>query len=503
MKLFNRNGAGRRTFCIAVYLALMCVMNINAYAQTTFVITDIPISTPPEDSIFICGTFNDWRTDSKLVLHKRLDGKYSITLPIDSAFEYKFHRGDWATVETSAKNKYLPNRIHKANEHGPVLVEIENWQDLGGAKPFDVTTLYFFAVAFPSMAAAYFLNQIKNKRKNRIRTVTTFLLFVALILLGRVFMEIVSLPNQYRIGNIGMWSVLIGAPLWYAMILSVLTKEKVKQWVWIVPSIAGLFLIVRLVFPTSLDFLTRTFPLTNTTIDEVGMMLLLFIHTCVYVVMTYQLVRRSATHLNYTMEERQFVRSMLFTGGAFLVIIFILNILPFASQVPVLWISRNGLVVGASIFALVLCYYAFTHDEIFRVTSNVLKKSDDLESLKALLHQRLNEQRLYTNPHLSLQELADSIHVKPHVLSKIINECHHLNFRDFINRYRIEAFIDLAKKDSSKRFTFLALAFEVGFNSKSTFNAAFKKVTNVTPREYFQSSSENSLEHKPLQSADL
>jgi AraC-like DNA-binding protein len=58
------------------------------------------------------------------------------------------------------------------------------------------------------------------------------------------------------------------------------------------------------------------------------------------------------------------------------------------------------------------------------------------------------------------------------------------NFRDFINKYRIEESKFLLKNKSNGNKTILEIAYEVGFNSKSAFNAAFKKFTGLTPKEY-------------------
>ena len=60
-----------------------------------------------------------------------------------------------------------------------------------------------------------------------------------------------------------------------------------------------------------------------------------------------------------------------------------------------------------------------------------------------------------------------------------------VNFFDFINGYRIEEFKKLVRDPRYKNQTFLAIAFEVGFNSKTAFNRSFKKMTNQTPRDYF------------------
>jgi AraC-like DNA-binding protein len=87
---------------------------------------------------------------------------------------------------------------------------------------------------------------------------------------------------------------------------------------------------------------------------------------------------------------------------------------------------------------------------------------------------------------LNVAELAEILNTKPYILSKIINEHYKKNFRDFINDFRVQEFIKLAQSESYKNYTFLALAHEVGFNSKSTFNLAFKKTTQKSPREFLK-----------------
>ena len=74
--------------------------------------------------------------------------------------------------------------------------------------------------------------------------------------------------------------------------------------------------------------------------------------------------------------------------------------------------------------------------------------------------------------------------VLPNHLSQIINQYEEKNFYDFVNSYRVEEFITLAKKDIDKNFNLLGLAYESGFNSKSSFNQVFKKITGKTPSEF-------------------
>nr|WP_231403018.1 AraC family transcriptional regulator [Hymenobacter guriensis] len=91
----------------------------------------------------------------------------------------------------------------------------------------------------------------------------------------------------------------------------------------------------------------------------------------------------------------------------------------------------------------------------------------------------------YLNPSLTIHELAGGLQLPPHVLSKVINEGFGQNFFDFVNAYRVEEFKQLMTTPRAQQYTLLALALEVGFNSKSAFNRAFKKQTDQTPREYF------------------
>ena len=58
------------------------------------------------------------------------------------------------------------------------------------------------------------------------------------------------------------------------------------------------------------------------------------------------------------------------------------------------------------------------------------------------------------------------------------------NFYDFINTHRIEEIKKRMNDSKFQNLTLLALAYDVGFNSKSVFNAAFKKHTGMTPKEY-------------------
>lgn len=107
----------------------------------------------------------------------------------------------------------------------------------------------------------------------------------------------------------------------------------------------------------------------------------------------------------------------------------------------------------------------------------------DLHSWRAKID-RLIETKIYLQPDLTLQDMATQLKTNSSRLSKIINQGYNQNFNDFINSYRIKEIEKMLKNGDHKTHTLTSLAFGAGFNSKATFNRAFKKHLNQTPREY-------------------
>lgn len=100
------------------------------------------------------------------------------------------------------------------------------------------------------------------------------------------------------------------------------------------------------------------------------------------------------------------------------------------------------------------------------------------------LLETMEKEKLYLDSDLTLQKLAQRLSIPPHHLSQIINERLNQNFFDFINSYRVEEAKKRLIDPSEKHFSIIAIAGEVGFNSKSAFNAVFKKYVNMTPSEW-------------------
>lgn len=91
---------------------------------------------------------------------------------------------------------------------------------------------------------------------------------------------------------------------------------------------------------------------------------------------------------------------------------------------------------------------------------------------------------IYQNPNLILGDLADLLNTNRSVISKVINQEFKVNFNDFVNERRVEAVREKLKKGEHNTNTLLGIALDCGFNSKTTFNRAFKKHTGLTPKQF-------------------
>ncbi len=110
----------------------------------------------------------------------------------------------------------------------------------------------------------------------------------------------------------------------------------------------------------------------------------------------------------------------------------------------------------------------------------------DIENWKRKVEQKIKIEKAYENPELTLSNLSESMEINPKKLSQIINQGFKMNFNDFVNFYRTEAVIEKFQSGEHDLQNLLKIAFDCGFNSKSTFNRAFKKQTLLTPKDYLK-----------------
>ncbi len=103
---------------------------------------------------------------------------------------------------------------------------------------------------------------------------------------------------------------------------------------------------------------------------------------------------------------------------------------------------------------------------------------------KAKVFEAVVTNKQYKNPELTLTDLAKGLKTNPSLLSKIINQSFEMNFNDFVNFYRVEEVKKQLQDAANANLTIMSIAYDAGFNSKATFNRAFKKLTGKNPKEF-------------------
>ena len=119
------------------------------------------------------------------------------------------------------------------------------------------------------------------------------------------------------------------------------------------------------------------------------------------------------------------------------------------------------------------------------------KKMDDSEATESLsaLERMMEKEAPYLNPVLSIKLLSEALDIHPNKLSWLINEHFEKNFNEYINSFRLSTFKAKALDPANSHLTLLGLAYESGFNSKTVFNAFFKKTEGITPRAWVKAQS--------------
>jgi len=122
-------------------------------------------------------------------------------------------------------------------------------------------------------------------------------------------------------------------------------------------------------------------------------------------------------------------------------------------------------------------------DEKLKYANSKLPESE-MQRYVQQLTQCMKTQKPYLIPSLTIDDLSQKLSISSWQLSQVINNSFHQNFFNFINKYRIEEAKRLMVVPSNRKKTILEILYEVGFNSKSTFNDVFKKYTGMTPSEF-------------------
>ncbi|RAW00605.1 helix-turn-helix domain-containing protein [Pseudochryseolinea flava] len=460
-------------------------------AQLRVVVASLPAATPVSDTIFICGNFNGWVTnDARYALQRQVNGQLAITINLPPGkYEYKLTRGNWTKVETDRDNHYTKNRkVELGHQEVSVSVQIVNWLDLGGARPLNFVIFYFFACAFQAIALCLLVHRIQKREPIKFSAFAVINTIFVLLLFTMVYVEIADQISQTYFAFFFQVIFFLWAPIIAYFFSAFVSARKLdgKGWYGIPALISLLVVLARLMNIPSFSFLSNVLwpPVTWSMgmITACGFIFNLFIYIKLYRQFAFLKIAKSFAR-DAKQELLYYVYWISFV--ALLVVPCNIALLMYGVRHPSIEYFHPVAVV-LSLLIFVEAYMFWRYPEIIREEKTSVTAADYSPELVSRLRDYMQTNKPFRKADLTVSDLADLLGTRPHILSRLINDQYERNFRDFLNAYRVEEFIALANTKEYRHFTFLALAQEVGFNSKSTFNLAFKKFTNQSPREYFK-----------------
>ncbi|MWB94762.1 helix-turn-helix domain-containing protein [Flavobacterium sp. GA093] len=363
---------------------------------------------------------------------------------------------------------------------------------------------------FVSLLMAFFLLTVKTENKLANRLFASYLVVFAIDIIGIFIGE--SFIKSHLNLEFFRWTICaLIIPLFYLYIVSVCFTDfrlKTKHLLHAVP-----FVVINVVFAFRLYFLNDAqkmqFYNHRSQYPELyDFQVMLAIQIIVYSIGVFQVLKkyREIYQENYT-NPKTSIFKWLFQISTGLFILYYLSIAKNVvryTEIEALWIWAN--VFMQILVLIVTCWFvlkALNYPELFRGIDSRLQlardilpqenqnfaktkvnQSEEISTQISVLKQYMAAKEPFLDPSLTIQELSNQIEIPVRDLSVLIN--HHINqhFFDFVNEYRIQKAMHILKDPLKSDLTVLEILYEVGFNSKSSFNTSFKKYTNLTPTAY-------------------
>ena len=224
---------------------------------------------------------------------------------------------------------------------------------------------------------------------------------------------------------------------------------------------------------------------------------LMYAHIFVYLGLTYKSLwkYRLIIKNKYSQIDQinlDWLSSSLNTFGLLTFVSLIHNFITLAGNRSVLIVTLLLLLIFIFYFVNKVILKALRQPEIFAgITQNESAKylgsnltPDQIEEYQKQLVDLCSTEKPFLNPQVSLTDLSEKLSVSTKHLSQVINQSFNKSFFDFINTYRIQEAQQILKESMDDKLTVLEVMYQAGFNSKSSFNTAFKKETGQTPTEF-------------------
>ncbi|MBB6330628.1 AraC-like DNA-binding protein [Chryseobacterium sediminis] len=369
---------------------------------------------------------------------------------------------------------------------------------------------------FVSFFLAFFLITVKTKHKTSNSLFALFLIITAIDISEPLLSLITNGPSNF--GMLRNTLAFLQIPTFYLYVLSVCYSDfkfKPKYLIHLLPFLAANIALIPRFY--SVDIASKIdFIMDRQNMIEIQFNHILFhIQTFIYFTAVFILLRKakklylenySGTNINSYHWLFQFTSVLAVVYlTALLKNIFKFSDYPYISE----WI-KIGILISQ---LFIVCWYLFkalNNPGLFRNIDSKLKlvsdivseeKKNEPEAVHEKAHNEeilklkhfMTEEKPFLNPSITIQDISDHIGIPTRELSVLINHQLGQHFYDFVNTYRIEYAMNILKDVTKTKVTILEILYEVGFNSKSSFNTAFKKHTGNTPTEYRKLLQNNTL----------
>ena len=364
---------------------------------------------------------------------------------------------------------------------------------------FTVLDIILFLGISQGLFLSISLRLVHDRNKNANRMLSLLLLIAVLMLFGRIAAYRISEIWVWRFGVLMDTTIFLFGPFIYCYARRLVFKEnplfKLSWWHYI-PSCFHLgYYFWGLQFSLA-DFNTIYFSgrlnLMFFLVELLGMLSLLAYWTAT--VLLYQnYMQKEKGQLSFRQNVSWYLLFLLITLGLFLGLwVFSFINLQVLGK-PLRYINYTTMWISTPLFVYVIGYFSLRQPDIFRIAmmpkpkneSNRLKP-EKIQKIQKRLRYFMEEENIYLESNLSLNNLADKLNSTPNDLSWFLNQVHQVSFYEYINSYRIKAFLKKLELKEHANHTLLAIAMDVGFNSKSTFNRVFKSEMGVTPKQYLK-----------------
>ena len=320
-----------------------------------------------------------------------------------------------------------------------------------------------------------------------------------------------ELFTHFQLLSITLLSLLMlhGPFLYYYILTLVSNKRQIKKkdLFHIVPFILfNLYILIASFYPSISEKLNieKLSPDNNPPLLFLFFLILTAFSGTIYFLLTFKLFKKLDINIfNYFSNsadiDLEWLRKLVLLFGVIWTALISVTVIHHVFHMFSMVFCTDGLFLSLSVFVILVGYFGLKQKVIF-TNENVIAADDASMVQPKYSGSRLNDSeekqyaeklvshmellKPYLNPDLTLPQLAAELGISSHLLSQVINEHFKLNFFDFVNQYRVEAFKERIVNPKYGNFSLLGVAFECGFNSKSAFNRIFKKSTGLTPSQY-------------------